>query len=272
MKLEKYFFQNVLKDDFSARKNKNPRFSLRAYANFLDINASSLSAIFKGKRSLPINSAHLICKKLNLDDAAQVTFIDTIIQFRRDKLQTSLQVKKDQPLSTKQDSTKILSEDEYHEIITEWEFYAVLNLIKIKGFQLSIDSVSKRLNLTAERAEYIIDKLYLSKLINKDDQGKVTRVFNRVNTTNNIPSMALKLAHHNELNLAKEKLYNTPVEKRLFTSRTLPVNSNKIVEAKKYLEEVKDHLSKLVDDSQSDEVYNLSINFFPLSKSEDYSV
>ena len=267
MNLENYFFQDVLIEEFNLRKEKNPRFSLRAYANFLDINASSLSAIFKGKRSLPINSAHLICQKLKLEGQKQVMFIDTIIQFRRDKLQASLNDKKIRPLESRTDSNLVLSEDEYHEVITEWEFYAVLNLIKIKGFRLSGESVSSRLNITLERAEYVIDKLYLSELITKDEQGKITRTYDRVKTTTDIPSMALKLAHHNELSLAKEKLYSTPVEKRLFTSRTLPVNSSKLAEAKKYLVEVKENLSKLVDDNHSDEVYNLSINFFPLSSS-----
>lgn len=267
--VQKYFFQSILASDFQSRRDKNPRYSLRAYANFLDINASSLSAIMKGKRSLPINSAHFISEKLKLDNQAQVEFIDTIIQFRKDKLQRTHKQRKINQCANSTESYFELDEEEYYEVITEWEHYAVLNLLKIKKFELSKESVSKRLSISMERAEYVISNLFNSKLLFEDDHGKPTRSFENINTTNEVPSLALKLAHIDELNLAKEKIYNTPINQRLFTSRTLPINTKKIDEAKRYLEDVKIQLSKLLEDENADEVYNLSINFFPLTTTPD---
>lgn len=44
-------FVKFLLEDFKLRQIKNPRYSMRAYAKFLNIDQSSLAKILKGKRS-----------------------------------------------------------------------------------------------------------------------------------------------------------------------------------------------------------------------------
>jgi hypothetical protein len=47
-------FRDRLQSEFAARRNKNPRYSVRAFANFLSADHASLSQIMRGRRGIPL--------------------------------------------------------------------------------------------------------------------------------------------------------------------------------------------------------------------------
>jgi len=59
-------FQQRLRAEFEARKNKNARYSLRAFAAFLETDHSSLSQILREKRRIPIASIRAWGRKLGM--------------------------------------------------------------------------------------------------------------------------------------------------------------------------------------------------------------
>jgi hypothetical protein len=59
-------FRQKLEEEFAARREKNPRYSLRAFAAFLETDHSSLAQMLSGKRRVPVRQIRLWAKKLGL--------------------------------------------------------------------------------------------------------------------------------------------------------------------------------------------------------------
>ena len=59
-------FRQKLEQEFTARREKNPRYSLRAFAAFLETDHSSVAQMLSGKRRIPVRQIRLWAKKLGM--------------------------------------------------------------------------------------------------------------------------------------------------------------------------------------------------------------
>lgn len=59
-------FHESLRREFATRRKRNPRYSLRAFAEFLETDHSTLSQIFRGKRRIPAGHLRRWGKKLGM--------------------------------------------------------------------------------------------------------------------------------------------------------------------------------------------------------------
>jgi PAS domain S-box-containing protein len=76
----KPFHISLLETELTRRKEKNPRYSLRALAAFLKLDPSALSRILSGKQELSIPSALQIIQKLKLGITDQEQFITSVAE------------------------------------------------------------------------------------------------------------------------------------------------------------------------------------------------
>ena len=60
-----------LKEEFETRSRKNPNYSLRAFAQSLRIDSSTLSALLRGKRPLSAKTAKRILEELEIEPATK---------------------------------------------------------------------------------------------------------------------------------------------------------------------------------------------------------
>ena len=67
-----------LNDELSRRKNRNPRYSLRAFAQFLKLDPAALSRINNGKQELSLQACLNIVQKLNLLGDDKQRFLDSV--------------------------------------------------------------------------------------------------------------------------------------------------------------------------------------------------
>lgn len=65
MNAEPYFL-NCLRENLDKKQRQNPHYSLRAFARDIDVHPSTLSAVIKGKRALPLKFAKTVARKLAL--------------------------------------------------------------------------------------------------------------------------------------------------------------------------------------------------------------
>lgn len=97
-------FRAFLVQELQARKERNQRYSLRAFARDLGISASRLTSVLKGTYGLSPEAATLIAPKLEVDLEQQALFISLVAKHhgrsRRERIQgeqqyqTFLQTKK----------------------------------------------------------------------------------------------------------------------------------------------------------------------------------
>ena len=68
-------YRKILSTEFQVRNEKNTRYSLRAFALLLGVDASFLSKINSGKLMLSVDVAASMAKKLKLNDEMRKQFI-----------------------------------------------------------------------------------------------------------------------------------------------------------------------------------------------------
>ena len=74
------FYRQKLRTELEARKAKNPRYSIRAFALFLDLDNGFLSKLLSGKSMLSIDLADELTKKLKLSAEERAEFILSAIE------------------------------------------------------------------------------------------------------------------------------------------------------------------------------------------------
>jgi hypothetical protein len=68
------WFVERLRSEFTQRKARNPRYSLRAFSKFLEVDHSTLSQVLRGVRSVPEQLIALWSDKLGIDAEEQAAY------------------------------------------------------------------------------------------------------------------------------------------------------------------------------------------------------
>jgi len=244
-------FQNLLIRKFNEARRKNPAYSIRAFAERLEVGSGPLSQILNGKRKVSEKMAFKIMKKLNLSPSAQKEAF-------RDLAEDAA------------DDGYLLEADRFA-LIADWYHYGILSLLAVKGFQNHPRWIAQRLGISENQASDAISRLLRLKILSVASNGKLKRNYPKLTTTDGVPSDALKKAHSQGLELAGRSLWNSSVaiDRQDFTYLTVPTNPERIRLAKLFLRKARNQLCEiLMDTTEKTEVYRLSVQLFPLTVSE----
>jgi transcriptional regulator with XRE-family HTH domain len=84
------YFIDVLNADLSKRKQKNPRYSLRAYARFLGLDPSTLSRILAGKQPPSITVVRKLLRKLGLSPLENRKLVTSVAEDAKARIEALL--------------------------------------------------------------------------------------------------------------------------------------------------------------------------------------
>ncbi len=257
MEQQSYYITKI-KECLSLKQKENPHYSLRAFSRDLNLHCATLSQILNGKRGLPLKRATDVVIKLDLSPQEKTLFMES---FYRSK--TSI----DDIQISKLDDRHILDES-YFKVIAEWEHYAVLDLFDLAEYDLSISGISKKLGITQTRAEVVLSTLVESGLLLLNTEGDYEKAYPDIKTTEDISSKALQKSHRETLEMGIKKLEEIEVELRDFSSTTVALDLSKLPEAKTIIREFRQKMTALLRDGYKTEIYQLAVQFFPLTKIE----
>ncbi len=259
MQTRETFYLHKLREALSSRQRKNSSYSLRAFAKDLEIDSSNLSAILQKKRSLPQNRAKAFARKLKLSPKESALFVSSTIrkQMRLDSIKVNEEAK------------NYLLDEKYYKVISEWEYYAFLQLLKTDDFQPDVEFISSRLGISTSRARLIIENLISIGLIERTAGHGFRRLSPSLETSEDIESQALQESHSEALRIAVEKLERIPVGLRDFSSVTMAIDPKKLPKAKAIVREFQEKLYALLADGKKTEVYQFNCQLFPLTQKEN---
>lgn len=237
---------------FKESQLKNPAWSQRAFAKKLGVSSGALSEMMKGKRSISPKMKTKIASVLQLSPLEQLEFFE----------ETLPQALKPQ----KQDYYK-LTTDQFH-LISDWWHFAILNLVKTKGFKANNRWIAERLGLTEKIVFEAWERLFrLGHL--KRENGKVVRQFPRLETSDDLFDLSIRKAHAEDTKLIERSILELGVDTRDHRSMTIVMNKKNMKKAKELIRLFEDQFSEQVEPQGKDlgdEVYRLSISFFPLTQ------
>lgn len=247
-------FRNYLENELSSRMQKNSQYSLRAFAQALSVDHSLLSKILNGKRVATEKFIEESGDVLNLTKQ-QVDFFKT---YRCES-------------EAPQTEFLEMNEDQFH-FLSDWKSFALLELIKADGRYIKDEHISRRLGITDEETQQCLERLERIQVI-KRENGQIF-FLKSDNTWMNSEktSVAKKLYQKKIASLSCEAIDKFDFDSRDHSSLTLACNKKLIPTIRKRIFEFRKELDAFVQAyGDEDEVYQLSVGFFPLTKSQNNS-
>lgn len=238
---------DILKKELERRQKNNSAYSLRAFAKFLEVSPAALSQIMSGKRGVSVKRMNFLMNKLGLTPKQQLKVLDIDSSANR--------------------KTILLKEDEF-KLISDWYHYAILSLGELPENSSDSRWVAKRLNISYKQANEAMTRLQRLGIIEISD-GKFRQIGEPLKTTTDIPSSSIRNYHKGILSLAQNKIEQIDIDKRDYSSMTMAINSNNLKKAKKLTQKYKEQMLDLLETGKLNEVYQLSIQLFPLTSGEE---
>lgn len=255
---EQIAIQNLLRESLIQQQAKNPRYSLRSFAQKVDVHVGALSSILNGKRRVSKELAERIARRLLLDPQKRCELLDLFPEKKKRTSSASAEAKVN-PRYLELETTQF-------KIIAEWEHYAVLSLMYCQDFKDEASWIALRLGITEKRAEEVVRGLFSAGLVRMNAAAKLERTFAAVRSSDDTVNLSLRKSHETTLELAKESLSREALHERDFTYVTMAIDPRNMSVAKEMIRKFQDELCEVLEAGNRTEVYRFSTQLFPLTK------
>lgn len=246
-------YVKTLENEYLKRKQKNAKYSIRAFSNYLGIHSSTLSAVLKKSRHLSLKDAEEVASRLYKNDKDEA--MNFLQNFFRDKASAN--------------EEKFVPDDaDFFPVLKDWEYAAIITLMDTKDFSADFNWIAHRLNLTVDRVSVVFNYLLKVGLVEKIADGKYIKTHKSFCTSGDVNSLALRQAHIDELKMAAIKQEEVSIEDREFGSMLWAVEKSKIPQIKKKVREFTNQLEKTFETDVADEVYFFTFQLFPVTNLE----
>jgi len=242
-------FSEYLQNILNKKQSLNSSYSLRAFANFLEISPGTLSDYLNNKRKISIKVAMKILNKFELTTQERDFLLSMVNPNALGK-------------SSKQEF-KELDKDIY-EIVSKWHYMAILHLIDCEDFISSYSWISKRLNLNINTVKEAILTMINVGLI-KEENNNLIQTNTNILTKDNTPSQAIKEYHKNILSIIDKKIDQVPLEEREISGLSLTFDKNKIPDIKTDIRQFLLDMNHKYSKGEKKDVFHLEVAFVPLT-------
>ena len=246
------YYLKALDEGFTRLKAKDERYSLRSYAEYLDLNVGSLSSILTGKRRIPAPKVMPIIRKLGLTGEKQQQFLD------------SLPKGAPGPKNSQQ-----IDADLMRVIFEEWEYFVILGLFRLDGFESSSAWIADKAGISVERAEECLDQLFIFGLVHETPEGKWERRHSTIHSTHDIPVEAIRASHRQTLIMAEAKIDTVPVEERDYSFLTVALDEKHFTKLKRLILKFRDEVSEIDEASPKKRLYRVALQCFPITGNDN---
>jgi len=250
-------FRIFLQEELARRCKKNPKYSLRAFARYLQVEPSFLSKILNGNRNITEKTISKFGEALGLHPLDIEKFKISLLP-KRSKARW---VTKIDDLQYQQ-----LTQDKF-QLIADWYHYAILELMLVKNFKPTISWVAKSLGISVAETKAAVDRLVrLGFLEIKRDGSWKNRSGLNTTISNKFSTAAFRILQRQVLEMGVEAMETIPYEERDQSSMTVAVDAKLLLEAKQMIKSFRRRLAKyLKEKGTPDEVYQLGISLYPVS-------
>lgn len=259
-------FRFYLQNELVMRCRRNPRYSLRSFAKFLQMDTSSLAKILKGTRPIGRITITKLGLKLGLDVEQINRFVAAHSRVPAGP-QAQPIVQGSASSGSSAGNYRNLALNTFR-IMSDWYYNAILELIRVKRFKSSPAWLAKALGITVNEVNIALERLQQIGLIEILPSGKIIDRSGGYTETLPNPYSDAALRHFQKQVLEKAliALESVPVSKRDQTTVTVAIDTRKIQAAKEKIKSFRRSLAKFLSDSKSlDQVYHLSVSLYPIT-------
>jgi uncharacterized protein (TIGR02147 family) len=223
---------------------------MRAFAKFLEIDQSLLSKIMRGQRILSPKNALKIGAKLGVSPSLAKSWVRT----------KSSKKGKETFLS--------MSDDEFN-FLSDWYHFAILELAKTTSFKPEAKTIAKRLGIHVDEARAAVERLCRLGIVRIEDGRWYATAKGYSWFNDKFTSEPRRRLQKGFLERGLDAIENIPFHLRENGALTVAIDRGRLGEFKEKLKQVRQELGEFFQsDGELDEVYQLTISFFPLTRIE----
>lgn len=252
-------------------KRAKTTWSYGAWAQNLGLKTtSSITKIIQGQREPGPEVTEKLIKYFRFNKK-QAQYFHDLVRLQKIKNDPRLSVLlmqkmgKDHP-----DASLRIMDDKVFLTISNWYFLALRELCRARNFREEPEWISQQFlfKVTSREISQAIKALLDIQLLKRDKKGRLKIVDGRIDTTTDIASEAIKLYHEQMLTHARDAIRKFSIHEREITSTSLLMSSKNIDKAKVLIRDFRDNFEKLMEEESGDQVYQIQIQLFPLTKGE----
>ena len=260
-------YRIFLQDYYKLCKSHNSRFSLRSFAQKIELNVSNLTRILKGERNISDSTAERLIQCLKLRDH-EAGYFRLLVHYNQARNFSDKQVLYEQIQTFRKLKLRNLG-PQYDEYFTNWYNIALRELINvIPEKKKSADYANLLLPSPKpkdiRKSFALLLKLGLVKE-NKDGTLEVVEKF--VKTPDEWTGTTIHSFQTEMARLGMEALNRFPKTDRNINTFTLSLSSEGFSKTVEAIKRVQQEIAEIAaSDKNPDRVYELNLELFPLSK------
>lgn len=261
----------ILKQAYLRRKSLSKGFTLNFLAKKLDLSVPFVSQILNGRRPIPVATVDALCEILDLDKEKRDQVLKAAVRGKSKAIKAGLFsefAKGGEPKATPAFTYQPVKN---FWLLEEPHYLPILNATLLTDYDGTPAFVAAKLGLPAEKVARAFEKLAEHKFLVQSD-GHLRKSVVHNDFSSDKAKSQLRSFHRTTLETAiktlDKKVSDTDLERRLITGSLATVRSDKVIVAKQRLREFLQELSADLAAEPGDEVYQISLQFFPV----DFSV
>jgi len=156
-----------------------------------------------------------------------------------------------------------------YEFYTKWYYSAILTLLDYYPFSGDYAELAEKLSpaISEARARKSIRLLSNLGLIRKNSGGTWELTHKIITNGEQCRLLAVKTFQEATMQLAIQSLHRHPAEKRNISTVTVTIAEKKLDQINRIIAQFRESILKVArDETEPDKVYQLNIQFFPLTK------
>ena len=266
-------FRKFLADFYTEKKASIPSFSYQNFSRQAGFSSKSfIFNIIKGKKNLSPASIVALSEAMRLTKTEAAYFEKLVSMGQADTFKERTffydQLDSVRPQNAEASNAKKLRQDQF-ELCSKWYHVVVRSLIDLFPFKDDYQRLSAMVRppITVLQAKNSVRLLHRLGLIEKGKNGIYKVTNNMLTTGPEIASLAAQQFHLQAMELAMRALKEMPKEERNIYGLTLGISKKAFEEVQKIMVESQYKILQVAEkDKDSDIVYQLNVQIFPVSK------
>lgn len=263
-------YKKYLRDYFEYQRSNESFFSFRYVEMRVGIDASNIVKVINGKRDLSKVGISKFIKYLKFDKN-EGEYFKNLVFFSKAKTDADSKKYFKKLLVIKDLDITHVRSDRY-EFYLKWYYTAIASVLYYYPFYgKDFKSLAKEVKpeITEREAREAFNLLKRLKFIVKDNTGRYVHTDTTISTGDMWHSVAIHAFQHETLTLAQNSLEQDKKEARDFSTVTLTLSKEEFMQIKEITAEYRKAVLKTINDCQKpDRVYQLNIQFFPLTPTD----
>jgi uncharacterized protein (TIGR02147 family) len=244
-------FIAVLEREYQERRRRNARFSLRAFAQQLGVNVSTLSRLMRGQRSASPELIREIAERMSFDTTMVEQLLLAEAGTRADPHAYEAELK-----------TQSLEESRD---MAGWEYLAIQALLETDEVFATHKEIADRLGIQSLKAKRCVDTLVKHQMI-VFHEGRWKSTYKRViayrKGNPHVKKILESFADMARRSLAEDQ----GGDDQSFSGMVMAVDPLKVPEAVRRIREFRNNLAKFLGTGRKSEVYRINIDLFRVTR------